>query len=82
MRDILDRCFIISLSNMVLIIALAHGLFPLIGGMLGHKTGIIIGALIGILFAMLAGGAKYAAVDFLGIAAGFALAWLLFKQDE
>ncbi|MBQ9212517.1 MAG: hypothetical protein IJ150_01040 [Bacteroidales bacterium] len=66
------------MSNTVLLIALAHGLFPLIGGMVGKKVGVV--------FAILTGGSRYAFVDILGVAVGFAVAWALFentsKKDE
>lgn len=74
------------MSNTVLLIALAHGLFPLIGGMVGKKVGVVFGAIVGVAFAILTGGSRYAFVDILGVAVGFALAWALFentsKKDE
>ena len=67
------------MSNTVLFIALGHGLFPLIGGMLGKKVGVILGAIIGVAVAVLTGGMRYSFIDIIGVIVGFILAWSLVK---
>lgn len=72
----------ISMSMTVLVIGFAHGLLPIIGAMVNKKVGLMIGTAVGIFMALAMGGSRYAAVDLIGVAAGFALSWYILTENE
>lgn len=59
------------MSITVLAIAAAHSLPPIIGGMINNKkSGVLVGAMIGVTIAITSGNPSYIVPDLLGVAAG------------
>lgn len=59
------------MSMTVLAIAAAHALPPIIGGMINNKkSGVLVGAMIGVAIAIASGNPDYIVADLIGVAAG------------
>ena len=62
----------------VFIVALAHAIFPLLGGSMLGKTGVVIGTIVEIFVAIFIGGSAYSVIDVIGVVVGAVLGFLIF----
>ena len=63
------------MSLTVLVVGLAHGLAPLLGGGIMGKLGVILGVVFGLIIAVNTGSSAYLGADIAGLALGAWLAW-------
>jgi len=65
----------------VIAIGLGHAIFPIVGCMMGKKKGLVIGAIVGGLIAIVLG-PRYAVIDLIGVAVGVAVGLAMLKEAE
>ena len=70
------------MSMTVLAIALGHAVFPVAGALAKGRAGLWVGAGIGCLVALAAGGARYGVVDLIGVGLGLAAGLAMLKEGK
>ena len=70
------------MSMTVLAIGLGHAVFPVAGALAKGRTGLWVGAGIGCLVALVAGGARYGVIDLIGVGLGLAAGLAMLKEGK
>ena len=70
------------MSMTVLAIGLGHAVFPVVGALAKGRAGLWMGAGIGLLVALVAGGARYGVIDLIGVGIGLAAGLAMLKEDK